>query len=110
MNYCLKYKIQSEDQEKTLLIIHDIGFDNALEIAFDKVLDILSKNLDGAPATKWLSWSYNLSEDAKITTDLDKKEALLFLSKFYRRLAHRVYRHQRLLGQIGYISDFLQEV
>jgi hypothetical protein len=108
MNYCLKHKIETEDQERTLLIINDIGFENALKIAFDKVLEIMSKNPDAALATKWLSWSYNLSEDARVATD--KKEILLFLAKFYRRLAHQVYWHQRSLNQIGYIRDFIQEV
>lgn len=111
MLYNTKYKIEETEKRRTLEIIDALGFDTALEAAYDKALKILEKNPDVASANIWLAWSYNLTNDGKNTASETEEQQILFsLAKFYRKLAHKIYWHQRKDGSIGYIRDFIQEV
>lgn len=110
MLYNTKYKIEETEKLRTLEIIDALGFDVASEAAYNKALKILETNPDVASANIWLAWSYNLNNDGKNTTSNEQKQILFSLARFYRKLAHRIYWHQRKEGSIGYIKDFLQEV
>lgn len=110
MLYNTNYKIEETEKLRTLEIIEALGFDTALDAAYNKALKILEKNPDVASANIWLAWSYNLNNDGKNTKQEDQKQVLFSLAKFYRKLAHRIYWHQRREGSIGYIKDFLQPV
>lgn len=110
MLYNTKYKIEETEKVRTLEIIDALGFDTAVDAAYDKALKILERNPDAASANIWLAWSYNLSNEIKPEVSESQIESLLSLSRFYRKLAHKIYWHQRRSGSIGYIKDFIQEV
>lgn len=110
MLYNTKYKIEEDEKRRTLEIIDALGFDVALEAAYNKALKILEKNPDMASANIWLAWSYNLNNDGKRCASAHQQETLFSIAKFYRKLAHKIYWHQRKHGTIGFIRDFLQEV
>lgn len=110
MLYNTNYKIEETEKLRTLEIIDALGFDSALEAAYNKALKILEKNPDMASANIWLAWSYNLNNDGKNVVRGEQKEILYSLARFYRKLAHKIYWHQRREGSIGYIKDFIQEI
>lgn len=110
MLYNTKYKIEENEKLRTLEIIDALGFDIALDAAYDKAFKILERNPDVASANIWLAWSYNLNNDGKNTISKEQQQVLFSLAKFYRKLAHKIYWHQRRVGSIGYIKDFIQEV
>lgn len=109
MLYNTKYKIEENEKVRTLEIIEILGFDTALDAAYKKALEVLATNPDVASANIWLAWSYNLNNDGKKQQGIDQ-QALYSLATFYRKLAHKIYWHQRRVGSIGYIKDFIQEV
>ena len=110
MLYNTKYKIEETEKRRTQEIIEAMGFSAALDAAYNKALKILEKNCDSASANIWLAWSYNLSNDCKNETNESQREILRMLATFYRKLAHKIYWHQRKNKSIGYIKDFIQGV
>lgn len=109
MSVSTRYKITKRDLAATWDAIKQIGYDDALDMAFNGTIIAIEKDPNAALATNYLSWSCNLLLDHRGAKD-DEKEKFLILSRFYRTLAHRVYWRQRADGTIGQIGDFIQLV
>lgn len=103
-----KYKIQKKDLAVALETIKKLGFEAALKWAFDGSCLKLEKDPDCPLATTYLSWSFNLVNDARAAKTESEAEKLFLLASFYRALAHKTYWKQRADGTISQIKDFLQ--
>lgn len=86
-----------------------MGFDRALDEAYDKALFLVSNSPESTLATEWLAWSYNLLQDSRTASD-EVAEDLKVLATFYRKLAHKVYWWQRKNGHIADLAEFIRVV
>lgn len=109
MQINLKYKIEDRDSNTTLDIIRALGFEAALDLAYDKAINILDKDSESILSVMLLAWSCNLLADSR-KAEAGEAEKLRQLAYFYRKLAHRVYFYQRAENSIGTIPGFLQPV
>jgi hypothetical protein len=105
-----KYRIEEKHQKLTLDLIRQIGFDEALDIAYGKALYATANSPQSTMATELLAWSHNLFEDAKTVSTPNVAEELKILSRFYRKLAHKLYWELKRTGQLSDISDFIRLV
>lgn len=106
----MPHKIGEKEKSATISIINTIGFDNALEKAYQKALLLVETDPYSTLATTWLSWSENLLYDSRKPEFEKEREELLLLSKFYRFLAHKVYWRLFNAGSIGEINGFIRLV
>jgi hypothetical protein len=103
-----RYRIEEQDQILTLEIIRQIGFESALDEAYNKALYLVSNNPSSMLATKWLAWSHNLIKDSREAGSNQIANDLASLASFYRRLAHKTYWFQRSIGQISELAEFIR--
>lgn len=110
LNISTSYRIEERDRKLTLEIIKNIGFDDALEEAYSKALYLVANTPTATFATEWLAWSYNLLEDSRKVSSSEVANDLRILSRFYRKLAHKVYWYLRKTEQISDIPAFIRSV
>ena len=103
--------ISERETRYTLDAISSLGFNIAIDIAYQKAVSIVDSDHSSNVASLWLSWSKNLLADARrYQSSKVLSEECMQLSIFYRKLAHKIYWYQRRLEYIGKIEDFIQEV
>jgi len=110
MNIKRKYRLEQNEQKLTLDVIRNIGFENALDVAYAKALYLVANDPKSTLATEWLAWSQNLLEESRGVSSKDVASDLALLAMFYRKLSHKVYWYLVKCNQLADMPDFIRRV
>lgn len=106
MQINLKYKIRDRDSQTTSDLIRELGFEQAIQIAYIKGISVTHNEPESILPITLLAWSHNLLLDSR----KNSCAKLLLLSSFYRKLAHMLYAYQRENNMIAEVPGFIQAV